>query len=535
MPALREVYAEYTVDFDRRRDLQRGDQAVTRTRGSLRRLIPTVTRAAAALTGLAALAGGAAAVGLGRIVQGTTESIRELERWSGRIGISRDALQSWIGLGAEYGADVDAVTDALKEMQLKATDALAGGTSQAEMFQRIGISLDDLRPVINDTDQLMQLFVRRLGAVESQALRNFTVDEIMSDAGTRMNQVFALGNTEIARRRAAISGVLGPTEELSRAVAEHTRSVISVTRRWTAFKRELTLRVLPVIDQIGEKLGELAGPIRTMIMDTNLLEGALVALGVVGVGVAVATVAAWGPMALAVIAVAAAAAGVAVAYDQITRTIGGSTTALRTYLDEDERLGEGGTEGVLLLLSDGWDNLTRRIGIATTALSDFYELIQPVVEFVQSVWAPLTYIQGGFLGDIYESGMGALRGAAQERVGEERIQQGRDQRGRNRRIATEENRLAERGGVYRDIYGERVSRQAPLGESRLGAQPTSLPRREREPWATTIDAPMSVDISIAEATDADGVARVVRREIEVAQSRQISELEAMSQPSESAS
>lgn len=193
MPALREIYAEYGIEFDRDRDLQRGDREVTGLRSRLRGLTPVVAGAASALTGFATVAGGAAAAGLARMVSATVDSTREIQRWSERLGISQGALREWTELSREFGADIDDVTDAFKELQLRGQDAISGGTEQAEMFQRIGISIDDLRPIINDTEALMSLFTSRLDQVSDAGLRNFTVDEIMSDAGTRLLGVFNLG------------------------------------------------------------------------------------------------------------------------------------------------------------------------------------------------------------------------------------------------------------------------------------------------------------------------------------------------------
>lgn len=533
MPALREVFAEYTIRFDRQRNLRRGNRAVSDTRNSLRRLRPAIAGAARALGGFAALAGGAAAAGLGRIVQTTTESMRVLERWSGRLGVGQDALQSWIGLGAEFGADIDDVTDALKEMQLKAQDAISGGTSQAEMFQRIGISLDDLRPVVNDADRLMELFVGRLGQAESQALRNFTVDELMSDAGTRMNQVFALGNTEIARRRAAVSTVLGPTAALSRAVVEHTRQVVSMSRRWEAFKREITLRILPVIDQVATRIGELVGPFRDAIRETDLLEGAFVALGVVGVAVAAATIGAWGPIAATVAAVGVAAAGVATAYDQVNRSIDNGDTALHRFLDDSERLGEGGTEGLVLLLGDAWDRLTDRLIRADAWLGRFYcnvwSHLEPVIDLFNELTAFADF--GSVITGGWNAAVAGLGGAARERTREEHAPQERRDR-RNRGLEEEESRLAREGGLYRDVFGERVSREAPVGREATTPReewvtrlpPVDTPRRERVAGPVSIDAPTTVNLAIDRTSDDSTIARTVRREVDEARSGWISEV-----------
>lgn len=534
MTALREVFAEFDVEFDRRRALERGNRAVNRSVQSLRRIGPAAARAASALGQVAAVAGGAAAAGLARIVSSTVEAERELDRWAGRLSTSREDLRSWIELGREYGASIDDVTDALKELQLKARDAIGGGTEQAEMFERIGISVDDLRPVVNDVNALMGLFTTRLNENTDAATRNFTVDEIMSDAGTRLNEVFALGTEEITRRRGAITQSIGPTNQLSSAIASHTRYVISMTRRWEQWKREITLRILPLLQRADRALKDLREPLEDLIRETDILEGALVGLGVVAVAVAALTITTWGPVVLTILAVAAAVAAVAVAYDQVKRTIEGSDTALRTFLDDSDRLGEDGTAGTILLLGDAWDRLTSRLERAWNAL-------RPIIDGFRQLDHYLSYLSFGRhleaglerVGELTGYGLGE---AARERVAEERARQRGESRERNREIARAEDRLAAGGSGALDYFDLPVSRDTPRTRGRGGglpplptSTPRSSPRRQ-----TTISAPMTVDLSISEATDVDRVRREVRREIETSQGRWIRELEAMLDESEAA-
>jgi len=536
---------------------------------------------------MGAAAGGAAVAGVQQIVSSTIESTREIDRWANRLSVSESALRSWVELGREYGASVDDVTDALKELQLKAQDALTGGTAQAEMFQRVGISLNDLRPIVNDADALMALFTRRLNENVASGMQAFTVDELMSDAGTRMLPIFRLGTREIQRRREALTRAVGPTADLSRVIRDHGRRVLEVTRRWERFKRDLTARILPIIGQLAAKISEFEAPARRMIQtiiqiaqETNILKGLLIGVGVVSTVVAAMTITTWGPVVLAFIAVGAAVAGIAIAFDQVSRTIAGANTTLREYLDSEALLGRNGTEGLLLVLSDTWENMKRNISGATDAVIEFGETIQPVLSALQSVWEMISFISGGFgiadaiRGQVLPEGVlgglrdlrGAAQGRLQERVAEER-QRERSQQDRNaiRAGANPQNRQVaelERSdrweGPNTDIVGlpmsvpsdtpserpprtdflpgrwgvpeplrarvqeiPRIPRSESVGETRI-------PRPDRaQPQNISIDAPMNLAIDIAEATDAEEVARVVRQEQTIAQNRWISELQSL--------
>jgi hypothetical protein len=554
MPALREIFAEYDIEFDKRRNLQRGNRAVTRLRSALQRMRPAVTSAAAALAGIGTAATAGAVAGIQRIVSSTIESTREIDRWAGRLNLSGDTLRSWTSLASEFGADIDDVTDAFKELQLKAQDAIQGGTEQREVFRMMGISMSDLRANVDDMEGLMGLFTRGLDRMTSSSERARVVDELMSDSGTRMIQVLTLGTDEIQRRTTAISQAAGPTAELTRAVQEHSRRVRAVTRRWERFKRELTARILPIIGQLSEKISEFEEPARRMIQtvariiqETNILKGVLVGVGVVAVGVAVATIGAWGPMVAAFVGIAAAVAAVAVAFDQISRAVDGSGSALQEFLEHEDRLGPGGVQGVVLLLSDTWENMTRNISNATGALVEFGETIQPVLDALQSVWEMISFISGGFgLADVVreqilpEGVWGTLRGAAQNRLEEEREREttARDvraaERGRslvNQDIAAEESGVSAEGlalGPSGLPISVPTRREIPVIPRSPRIEETRLPRVEtRNGQPISIDSPWTLNIDISEATDAEEVRRTVTQEITQAQSRWVSEIESL--------
>jgi hypothetical protein len=540
---------------------------------------------------MATAAGVGAAAGLQSIISSTIESTREIERWAGRLSMSSSTLRVWGELARENGSDIEDVADAFKELQLKAQDAIAGGKSQAEMFERIGISIADLRPVVNDADALMALFTTRLTRVNDVALRNFTVDELMSDAGTRLNQVFAMGTEEIARRRSELTRSMGPMDGLTRAVAEHTRNVIQMSRRWERFKREVTARVLPILGEISRKLLEFEEPARRVvrsildiIQNTNLLRGALIGVGVVAAIAAAATIGAWGPIAAAMIGVVAAVAAVAAAYDQVSRTVEGSNTSLRKFLDNSALLGEGGTTGIILALGDAWDRIPGILDEASNGarllINDFNMLMTQlgaVSEVLQAIWSVVSAIMERTIAGRL---LTAIQGTAQGRVEQERQKE-------RRRLQTQDPTAPEAidytTGRVVDASGQPMSvdlqqidvvpidapAPAPAPEpeqepvipyrprvpqpmavaSNIDVIPMSaaerditipriprsqqlessvMPRQDRPPpQNVSIEAPMTMNLSVAEATDANEVSRIVTDRVRTEMRGQVAQLESM--------
>jgi hypothetical protein len=136
---LREIFARFGVDFDTR-ELERGDQKTKATTRSLGGLDEVANVVSGSIKTLGASIAGVFAVGaINNMITGTIRATQEIERWSQRLNTNVESITAWSRVAEPFGVELEDMADGLKELQLKAQDALTGGTAQAEMFGRIGI------------------------------------------------------------------------------------------------------------------------------------------------------------------------------------------------------------------------------------------------------------------------------------------------------------------------------------------------------------------------------------------------------------
>ena|GEM_PF-5710146 len=506
MPALREVFARFGVEFDDRK-LRQGDRAVTDAKRSVEGLDKRVTDATGSIRAFAGLVGGAAVIGgLARLTQSVVTSTRELGLWSERLQISTEDMLGWQHAAARVGASTDDVTDALKELQLKAQDAISGGESQAEMFQRVGLSIDDLRPLVNDATGLMDLFTTALNDNVEAGLQNFTVDELMSDAGTRLLPLFRQGTRAIREYRREAARTAGrDMPALVRATQRITETQADLNLRWTAAKNRLAVALAPAIETASKKLGELLGileratpAIADLLANSSALQAALVTAGV-------AVAVAWGPAAIAALATLAPFVALFLVAEDIITAMRGGDSAIERFFAAFE--GAEAAEERMAILRETVKDLSRWIGYLEGRIRGFLgfeDVSADIADPREREEARRGYERGRAqpaalraLGRLYTGGVrGLLREEARDPV--------------------------ERGAGQRHLQRLRQQERAELRAQRdfergiLGPSPVEQ--------QISIDSPMTMTVTVNEAGDPEQTREVVREEMREAQTRQLREV-----------
>ena len=486
--ALREIFARFVVDFDKRGALKRGTRSTDRAKRSLTDLSAITNRASGFMRAFGGIVAGALGTGaMVSLARSTMESTNELMRWSNRLNISVQELRGWTGASAQFGADVDDVTDALKELQLKAQDALTGGTAQAEMFQRIGIGLDDLRPRVNDVSQLMELFVGRLEQVNDEGLRNFTVDELMSDAGTRMLPVFNQGSEALRRMRGEIEQESGSLAILARQQSGLNRTMSVAKRRFETATSAILVRLIPALDWLVRKGGGAAETLADIVENTRLFEVAIAAAGTAAAIAAALTISSWGPVAAVVLGIGL----VVLAIEDIVGTAKGADSVTKRLLES--LLGVEGARPVLADIRDAFEGMT-------LWANNFSEAVLGTIRELGVLFGLVGESDVGVTGRAMTNIRGVGQGATTpvERNRAAALAAGRAPRG----IRAGEGRI-EPGA---DLIAP-SRRPVRVGQGVLAAP-------QRTEVNQTVDATTNVGgIIINEATDVEGNRRMIREEL----------------------
>ena len=129
----------------------------------------------------------AASLGVTGVVAAAKEAasaIAEIGDQAKMAGLSAKAFQEWKYVAEQARIPVDAITDALKELSLRADEfATTGQGSAAEAFQRLGLTPQQVKEKLKDPSELLLLLIERTRRLGDTAAGIRIFDELLGGSG----------------------------------------------------------------------------------------------------------------------------------------------------------------------------------------------------------------------------------------------------------------------------------------------------------------------------------------------------------------
>lgn len=317
MPALREIFASFGIEFDRNRELQRGAQRVN-----------DMTRR---VRGLVVAASGAFAIrGFARFIRATIDMGDELDKTSQQVGLTVDQLERLRYVAQLSGVDATTMANALGQLQDRAYRATTVGGEVARAFQDLGVELRDENDQVRDAHDLFLDLADAIQGVDNSSRRTSLVMQTLGDAGRRLLPMLQGGSESIRQLEDEFTRLVGGSLQefvtLSRdAQDDMTRFGIVMM----SFRARLAVQFLPLLRQAIAVIMRWSGALRDLTAHSRLAESALIALGAVAAVVALATIGTWGPILLVV----AAAALLALVIDDVWTAFEGGDSVIAYFYD----------------------------------------------------------------------------------------------------------------------------------------------------------------------------------------------------------
>lgn len=153
--------------------------------------------------GVGGLAVGGGLAGLTATLKGATASIAEMSAEAKKAGIAVEPFQELQYAAQQAKVSTDALSDGLKEMQLRADEyILTGKGSSAEAFQRLGYSADQLKEKLKDPVALFEQIIDRLKQFDKAAQIRISDEVFGGTGGEQFVRFLEDGRKSIAASRA---------------------------------------------------------------------------------------------------------------------------------------------------------------------------------------------------------------------------------------------------------------------------------------------------------------------------------------------
>ncbi|WP_054031023.1 hypothetical protein [Desulfatitalea tepidiphila] len=162
--------------------------------------VTNLTRTFSGLQGAMAAAAGVA--GFGLLVKGAIDSTAEIKRNAEMAGVSAEAYQELTYAAKQYQVTADALTDGLKELNLRADEfAVTGAGSAAEAFQRLGYTQEEVNAKLSDTPGLLLEITDRIQGLGRAAQIRIADELFGGQGGEQFVAMLRAGSGEIERLR----------------------------------------------------------------------------------------------------------------------------------------------------------------------------------------------------------------------------------------------------------------------------------------------------------------------------------------------
>jgi len=158
-----------------------------------------------------ATAATAMGVAVGVLIKKQADAARETKLWARRLDVASSKFSQLAVVGRNFGADMDTVGDAIKDLNERIADAARGNKTYEEALRAVGL---ESKKLINlPVEEQFIKVADAIGKMNNAGDRNFITAELMADAGFRLIPAFQQGEQ-------AIRGMMKEAEKLGQAFTE---------------------------------------------------------------------------------------------------------------------------------------------------------------------------------------------------------------------------------------------------------------------------------------------------------------------------
>lgn len=210
---------------------------------------------AAALT---AVAGAATAVSsaIVKITKETTEHADEVDKQSQKLGLSRQAYQEWDYVLSQAGVEITSMSTGLKTLTNKLDDAKNGGEESQKMFEKLGISLNDLQTM--SREDIFKATIKGFQKMADSTDRAALANKLFGKSGQELTALFnetAESTDELIEKAHEYGMVM--SDEAVQAGVDMQDSLDTLQKTFDGVKNNLASEFIPSFKTVVDGMTDL--------------------------------------------------------------------------------------------------------------------------------------------------------------------------------------------------------------------------------------------------------------------------------------
>lgn len=203
--------------------------------------------------GILAAGVGAAATALGEVAK----TVAEVDREARKAGVSAKVWQQWAYVATATGMNIDGVTDALKELNIRGDEfAKTGKGSAQEAFQRLGFTATDVAQRLKDPSAFLDEIITKLQTLD-QAAQTRILDETFGGQGAEaLAKILGLSVSEIQKMRGEAATF---TDEQIAAAKKIDAEFATLWRNVSVYAKQALINGIGYAEQLIDTIATLKG------------------------------------------------------------------------------------------------------------------------------------------------------------------------------------------------------------------------------------------------------------------------------------
>lgn len=235
--------------------------------------IPASTAAAAA--GIAAVV--AAGIKLERKLMDVTKesaaAAKELEALSLQSGVSAQDLQAFQYAEDFLDVSTDTLTDSLKDLTTKMSDAKDGNEEVIAMFDQLGVSVTDAGGNLRDSHDVFLDVIDGLGEMGNQAERDALAMGLINESAQKLNPLIEQGSASLKKYAAEAEnvGYILSNDQL-KALTAVDEAQNRLLKSQEAVSKQISAEYAPYMSDALNQTRELIEKVGTALIDSGAVE-----------------------------------------------------------------------------------------------------------------------------------------------------------------------------------------------------------------------------------------------------------------------
>ena len=203
------------------------------------------------------MAVGTAAVATGgamyKMAKTTAETGDHVDKMSQKLGISAEAYQKWDYVAKISGTSIDGLKMGFKTLTNTIDKANQGNKTAVESFNRIGMSIDDLKG--KSKEEIFKQTITSLQNMTNETERSAMANKLLGRAGMELGPMLnsSKGSIDELMKKAEDYGMV-MSDKAVKASAKFQDSLTTMGQTFTGLKNRMMAEFLPALTQVTDGL-----------------------------------------------------------------------------------------------------------------------------------------------------------------------------------------------------------------------------------------------------------------------------------------